>query len=191
MEPQTDYDVCATCGSLDICEHDDDDPSLSNSPTIRRDASSASRRPQQEDICEMVSNASIYPGDEVFNSYDTNLPNAKLLCHYGFLLEGNSNDTVSWSDDELDRDTSIRDREIRTILPLLCSITPDLEALQFDLLYDPRALHPKAEGGSPERVSKDVLEPIFGVNAEGLLSSHLFALLFLSRIPGGQSSKGA
>ncbi|CAE6454752.1 unnamed protein product [Rhizoctonia solani] len=84
---ETDFDVCPICGSLQSCPHDEDDqqiPSLSEGKT------------DLENTCDMVMNAPASAGDEIFNSYDTNLPNSTLLARYGFILEGNEHDYVSW-----------------------------------------------------------------------------------------------
>lgn len=49
----------------------------------------------------MVSNAPIFTEDQVFNTYGENLTNAQLLVQYGFSLDGNENDCISWDLDEL------------------------------------------------------------------------------------------
>lgn len=41
-------------------------------------------------------NAPVSAGDEIFNSYDSNLPNSTLLARYGFILQGNEYDYISW-----------------------------------------------------------------------------------------------
>jgi SET domain-containing protein 6 len=45
---------------------------------------------------EMVSNAQIQPHTEVFNTYGETLTNAQLLTQYGFVLDVNENDCVTW-----------------------------------------------------------------------------------------------
>jgi hypothetical protein len=50
----------------------------------------------------MVPNAFIPAGAEVFNTYGPALDNAQLICHYGFALDGNEHDVVSWDAAELD-----------------------------------------------------------------------------------------
>lgn len=44
----------------------------------------------------MVTNISIPRGAEVFNTYGANLSNAQLIHRYGFMLDNNDNDVVSW-----------------------------------------------------------------------------------------------
>jgi len=44
----------------------------------------------------MVSNAPILPYSEVFNTYGENLTNAQLLVRYGFALDENENDCITW-----------------------------------------------------------------------------------------------
>ena len=54
-----------------------------------------------ENTCEMVVNAAIAPGTEVFNTYGAKLSNAELLVRYGFILDANDNDTLTWTIDEI------------------------------------------------------------------------------------------
>lgn len=49
----------------------------------------------------MVSNAPISPHTEVFNTYGASLSNAQLLARYGFALEANEHDIISWTLSEL------------------------------------------------------------------------------------------
>ncbi|KAJ7160179.1 hypothetical protein C8R46DRAFT_1107268 [Mycena filopes] len=88
---ESDFDVCPECGSLQRCVHDD-----STDPTPR------STIPDEADnFYEMVSNRPIPPHAEVFNTYGETLTNAQLLVQYGFILDGNDNDHLTWTFDEL------------------------------------------------------------------------------------------
>jgi hypothetical protein len=49
----------------------------------------------------MVVNAAITPGEEVFNTYGAKLSNAELLVRYGFLLDANDNDILTWTTEEI------------------------------------------------------------------------------------------
>ena len=49
----------------------------------------------------MVSNIYIPPLTEVFNTYGDGLTNAQLLTQYGFILDMNDNDRVSWTATEV------------------------------------------------------------------------------------------
>ena len=49
----------------------------------------------------MVVNAPIASGTEVFNTYGAKLTNAELLVRYGFLLDANDNDTLTWTIEEI------------------------------------------------------------------------------------------
>lgn len=49
----------------------------------------------------MVLNQPIPPYSEAFNTYGEHLTNAQLLARYGFVLEGNENDTVSFELDDI------------------------------------------------------------------------------------------
>jgi SET domain-containing protein 6 len=50
----------------------------------------------EEDDYHMVSVTAIPPGAEVFNTYGETLTNAQLLTQYGFILEANENDILTW-----------------------------------------------------------------------------------------------
>jgi hypothetical protein len=54
-----------------------------------------------ENTCEMVVNAAIAPGSEIFNTYGSKLTNAELLVRYGFMLDANDNDVLTWTVEEI------------------------------------------------------------------------------------------
>ncbi|BGP12186.1 hypothetical protein JCM10213_009329 [Rhodosporidiobolus nylandii] len=85
--------VCSECGAEDECEHDNSatPPPLSG----RR------KGKEEEETCDMVATRPIAPGEEAFNSYGPALGNAKLLAQYGFLLEANEHDLVSFLPSDL------------------------------------------------------------------------------------------
>jgi len=92
---ETEYDVCVLCGSLLECPHDIDMPEAlprGGPPRASLDA---------ENTCEMVANTLISPRTEVLNTYGENLSNAELLVRYGFALDGNENDVITWTADEV------------------------------------------------------------------------------------------
>ncbi|KAJ3880005.1 hypothetical protein F5051DRAFT_483120 [Lentinula edodes] len=87
---ETEYEVCPECGSLQQCLHDRDiEPTLGH-PT------SGFQQIEKDNTYDMVSNAAITPHSEVFNTYGETLSNAQLLTRYGFILDVNENDNVSW-----------------------------------------------------------------------------------------------
>lgn len=45
----------------------------------------------------MVMNVSVGAFEEIFNTYDHTIGNARLMIQYGFFLEANSHDTIEWS----------------------------------------------------------------------------------------------
>ena len=49
----------------------------------------------------MVVNAAVAPDGEVFNTYGAKLTNAGLLVRYGFMLDTNDNDIVTWTIEEV------------------------------------------------------------------------------------------
>jgi hypothetical protein len=54
-----------------------------------------------DNTCEMVANAPVAPGAEIFNTYGASLTNAELLVRYGFMLEANDNDRLTWTIEEI------------------------------------------------------------------------------------------
>ncbi|KAI0343152.1 hypothetical protein BDW22DRAFT_1241280 [Trametopsis cervina] len=112
---QSEYDVCVSCGSIEQCPHDQEDTDRGSAITPSLDTTTS--RPDytmtgityapkatdttEVDTCDMVSNLPIPPHSEVFNTYGEHLTNADLLSRYGFALEGNENDVVSFDMDHL------------------------------------------------------------------------------------------
>ncbi|RDB25405.1 Ribosomal lysine N-methyltransferase 3 [Hypsizygus marmoreus] len=103
---ETEFNVCSQCGSFEECPHDDDDDSGDPSSKNIHSPVNLHAMPRQDTIhsglmdfdayYEMVSNAPILPGSEVFNTYGETLTNAQLLCQYGFVVSFNENDHISW-----------------------------------------------------------------------------------------------
>lgn len=56
---------------------------------------------EDEDTCDMMTNAPIPPYTQIFNTYGDFLSNAQLLVRYGFLLDGNERDFISWDLNQL------------------------------------------------------------------------------------------
>ena len=82
--------VCPECGSLHECEHDRDGGDGDGREVARA-------MPTVEDeTCEMVAAAAIEAGEEVFNTYGQ-LANVSLLAYYGFMLEANELDKVTFT----------------------------------------------------------------------------------------------
>ncbi|KAJ8456842.1 hypothetical protein ONZ45_g18559 [Pleurotus djamor] len=117
---ETDFDVCATCGSLYECPHDGESSDISTSP-------SSPSPPSHGDSCyEMVTNAIVPPHSEIFNTYGESLSNAQLLARYGFLLDTNDNDCIKWSFDELEDALGVSLSHVRNVIePATRSILSD------------------------------------------------------------------
>ncbi|OCH92088.1 SET domain-containing protein [Obba rivulosa] len=94
---ESDFDVCPICGSLGECPHDKDEQleAAQSALNISTSAIPAVDR-LNSDTCEMVANRHILPHSEIYNTYGSHLSNAALLARYGFALEGNENDVISW-----------------------------------------------------------------------------------------------
>lgn len=95
--------VCAVCGHWDWCEHERDSSLKpprplcdSPAPTIRD-----SDADDDDERIELVAHAPVAPGDEVFNTYGSALPNVRLALEYGFLAEANPFDTSSFAPADL------------------------------------------------------------------------------------------
>ncbi|KAG8801854.1 hypothetical protein FRC17_006537, partial [Serendipita sp. 399] len=98
---ETDWQVCHICGSLDACEHDEEVSDRDHDIiTIR----GLDERRRAEHTFDMVANRPIRAGEEVYNTYDSRgISNVDLLCRYGFILEGNAKDVVSFEEGEVSR----------------------------------------------------------------------------------------
>jgi hypothetical protein len=93
---QSDYDVCPECGAVDECTHDQNEGT-----SVAGIAGTPAMSPSLKPTYDMVTNTGVPPGEEVFNTYGETLNNAQLLCQYGFQLDINDNDLVTFSDDQL------------------------------------------------------------------------------------------
>ena len=92
---QSEYDVCTSCGTLAECPHDAE---AREGISVLAPAVDTA---DSENTCEMVVNAVVAPGEEVFNTYGAKLTNAELLVRYGFMLDANDNDILTWTTDEI------------------------------------------------------------------------------------------
>ena len=88
--------MCSTCGSVRECVHDKETGLVDGATTT------TSEEKEQDGYYEMISNAPILPESEVFNTYGEKLGNAELLARYGFSVEGNEHDRISWEVDEVE-----------------------------------------------------------------------------------------
>ena len=119
---------------------------------------------------EMVSNTCIPPFSEVFNTYGDDLTNAQLLSQYGFILDMNDNDRVSWTASEV----------LRILAPGQCT-DGDLEEL---LTHLRRAVpliptdHVLFEHSQLVYFNPHMIDE-FCLNSEGKISHHLWILLLL------------
>ncbi|KAF7298643.1 SET domain-containing protein [Mycena indigotica] len=107
---ESDFDVCPECGSLNRCLHDDHNDSIDEEAQRNED-----------DFYEMVSNRTIGPNEEIFNTYGDSLSNAQLFVQYGFILDVNENDCLTWTATDLAQFVDCG--RIETIMPSL-SILP-------------------------------------------------------------------
>ncbi len=87
--------MCTFCGSLSECPHDTENREDMAVPAPRADAA------DPDNTCEMVVNAPVAPGEEIFNTYGASLSNSELLLRYGFMLDANDNDVLTWTTEEI------------------------------------------------------------------------------------------
>lgn len=151
---QTEYHVCATCGMVGRCEHDDGPGDALVVPSA------------DEAFFEMACVQPILltssPDDdesphEIFNTYG-GLSSAELLTQYGFVVDGNPYDTVTFAWDELLRAGHSCGYRFGSQPPM-----PGVE-LHADKLEHSSLIAPEHSQWS--------------VNAEGLVSSSLWLVLF-------------
>lgn len=115
----------------------------------------------------MVSNTCIPPFTEIFNTYGDNLTNAQLLSQYGFILDINDNDRVSWTTAEVIRILLPNESDVKEFLTHLHQALPVItpEHALFE--------HSQLVYFNPSTVDE------FCINDEGKISHHLWILLLL------------
>ncbi|KAG9126999.1 hypothetical protein FRC07_001079 [Ceratobasidium sp. 392] len=172
----TDFDVCPICGALQSCPHDEGEDEAPLGPTLPEEAS-----PTLEDTCDMIINAPVEAGDEVFNTYDSNLPNSVLLARYGFILEGNEYDYLSWDSTTLPQSMQIYTTSCRRDFTRVW--TADL-LTGTTLVYDPTessatsSVHPSSEAHGRGAT----FVPQYKLNADGLVSIDLWVLVAVTAL---------
>jgi len=172
------------CGSMRECVHDDDESEqFNNSGSPKRTAANvaASRRTpgtsyDVDDCYEMVSCAAIMPGSEVYNTYGDKLDNAQLLVQYGFLLEGNENDRITFDREELEELVE-SPAERRRATELWKRIYEEWrDEFRERLVSDSRLVH--GEGLGPDRNR----ESAFELNGEGKVGDGLWIFCSLMNL---------
>lgn len=181
------------CGSLQECGHDSED-FADWQPTGSTKSCSAA-----DDTCDMVADLPIGGNEEVFNTYEDGLANAHLLCHYGFMLDGNENDLITWTMDELlqisGKDAAKRHREPVLLLSHWEFLTSRLinHWSGSQMVYNPLSYAQRKSQGTDEHGSgigievagpsnSGLLNPASGclnLNADGQVSLQLWVALFL------------
>ena len=119
---------------------------------------------------EMVSNICIPPLTEIFNTYGDGLTNAQLLSQYGFILDMNDNDRVSWTATEVLHILApgqYTDRDLEEFLTHLRQAVPLIPA--DHVLFE----HSQLVYCNPLTIDE------FCLNCEGQISHQLWILLLL------------
>ncbi|KAI0272663.1 hypothetical protein BC834DRAFT_857837 [Gloeopeniophorella convolvens] len=114
----------------------------------------------------MVANASVAAGAEVFNTYGATLSNAELLVRYGFLLDANEHDVLTFATDEVWAAAGIAHAPAGTV---------DLDGWAgVQLSWASSALVSQAEPG--------VARAALHITADGALSSRLWLAAALAAL---------
>ena len=162
--------MCPHCGSLDECQHDRDDNRNQVNQIFEDGTQSCANNSGQDMYYEMVSNTFIPPLTEVFNTYGDDLTNAQLLSQYGFILDMNDNDRVSWTATEVLRILApgqCTDRDLEEFLTHLRQAVPLIPTNH--VLFE----HSQLVYLNPLTIDE------FCLNSEGKMSHHLWILLLL------------
>jgi len=109
----------------------------------------------------MVSNIPIPPHSEVFNTYGDTLTNAQLLTRYGFTLDANENDNLTWTIDEVSQNC-------KQLGELLRIINDDSTVNQLREVFSQSQLIYNTPPGL-----------FLGINGDGRISDKLWILLGL------------
>ncbi|KAF8518024.1 SET domain-containing protein, partial [Hysterangium stoloniferum] len=166
---QSDYHVCSACGSLDECDHDLEyaDSSLALITSI-------------PDTCEMVANSPIGPSEEVFNTYGDRLTNAQLLCQYGFLLDGNENNVITWTTKQL-LDGTAKPEGTFSVWGKLASRWPHHCGWdRCQLVYNTESRVVDDDG---TLIQNRAMHTLLELNADGQISHQLWLLVFTTVLP--------
>ena len=195
---QSEFDVCVQCGSWAQCAHDAEDSEDDDTPAqlpradgrtarstgpARADAEhdSTSAGPAADgppDTCDMVANAPVPPGAEVFNTYGEHLANAQLLARYGFALGGNDNDVVEFDAGDLPVPAGCTQAGVHELFRrVLAALPPHRRWDASGLVYQPDALLATA-GSAPSASGDDGRGQTHGarmcVNSDGRVSHALW-----------------
>lgn len=182
------------CGSLEECPHDGDD--VDADP--RSIPTNSYGKAATVDTCEMVSNLPIFPHSEVFNTYGEKLNNAQLLVRYGFALDDNENDCITWDWVDLLEFTAmslgnsgLADSFIRLYSQAIDLWYSDsLGWAETDFVYNPNVVKVSANktGGLDRHTGEGAL---LYLNGDGKFSHHLWlycALLGRQQVMGATES---
>ncbi|KJA28741.1 hypothetical protein HYPSUDRAFT_61592 [Hypholoma sublateritium FD-334 SS-4] len=164
---ESDYSVCAECGSLYECAHDRDDRALQK---IEPPAHFVADADKHDLFYEMVSNTEIPPHTEIFNTYGEDLSNAQLLTQYGFILDVNDSDRLSWDIDDV--------LAITALTPGFSTHSRDLVTLDMEHIVASLSADHSIFGDS-QLIYREVSDGnAFSLNADGAVSYQLWALVF-------------
>lgn len=160
------------CGSFSQCAHDDDKdediPAESDAGDLTRGTAAAANN--DPDTCDMVSNRAIEPRCQIYNTYGESLTNAQLLARYGFALDGNDNDVVSWELSELETPQNMDRDFFLWLVDQVIRIWPRFTGWrESNLVYQPTTAFGagKLEGSVRHR-------PTLCVNSDAKISHHLW-----------------
>lgn len=164
--------MCASCGSFEECSHDEpvEESRISKAgEQVQLSDSISTSTSSADSNCEMITVTPITGGQEVFNTYGSELSNAKLIASYGFTLEANPHDICTF-----------------TLPALLQDSTATLSPEQTNLYLNETTNLVKRWGKSslsplliPPEPSSLIEENLFQIDADARLSLSFFIFLSL------------
>jgi len=142
-------------------------------PTFRKASELPHLEKDLDQYYEMVSNTLIQSHTEVFNTYGDTLTNAQLLTRYGFALDANENDCITWDSYEVYQLLANRASGVRYDLGQFTSVWNDvLEKAVQDRTFE--SVDSQLVYFHPEGTSGDLC-----LNGDGKISHQLWVFLAL------------
>jgi hypothetical protein len=187
---QSDDIVCPSCGSFEECPHDSEGASSQQSPKASR-TKFTQKATTDDNTVEIIATEVIADdAGEVYNTYGARLSNAQLLVNYGFSIDSNEDDRVSWfsvasvlAGTGLDLsmfDKTAIEASWRALLPELVSIRPGisdpLNRISQDY-YEGSVLYPSLSSHSSYKPAHELLY----IDADAAVSPPLWTLLLLAK----------
>lgn len=172
---------------MEECSHDRDDDN-DQSKAIAKSIAATARSEVQfvNGSYEMVSNSAILPHSQVFNSYGETLTNAQLLVRYGFALDDNENDCITWEWSDLfasinETSGRLSRNDVMQLYTQAIELWPSTNSgwTHSGLVYSPQMVTASAAVVKntrldPEKISNQVEHSVLCLNGDGKISHQLW-----------------